>query len=67
MNVEDDEDDKKLVEATSRYLNELDQICSTIDKKNKPQKSDPDSNLDLFDNAQKFRFMYTFSALFNKD
>lgn len=66
FNVEDEEDDKKIHNATQKYLKEMNEISKEIEKKYKYNSNNENSNNDVFSNARKFRFIYNFSALFDR-
>ena len=63
VNIDNEEDDRRLTEATSRYLAEISNIKNSIKKNNENITSD----FDLLAESQKFQFIYSLSALFNKN
>ena len=66
INVEDEEDDKKIIEATHKYFTEITKISDEVEKKYKSNNESTESEDDLLSNAKKFRFIYDFSALFDR-
>lgn len=67
VNVGIEEDDKKILEIIRRYSEELDEAVREIEQKYHKTSPEEKLNDSLFGNAKKFRFMYIFSALFNRD
>jgi hypothetical protein len=67
VNIEDETDDQKIVMATKNYLTELEKITSEIDKKNSKRKNKIDQSEKFFSDAKRFRFIYNFSAVYNKE
>ena len=63
INIENEEDYRRLIDATDAYLSEIDKINDSITNKVERNKTE----FDLLAESKKFRFIYNFSALFNKN
>ncbi len=66
INVEDQEVDKRILEASRRYFEEIDTIYKEVQEKNKSTSTNQKATDDLFSNSKKFRLLYNFSALFDR-
>ena len=66
INVEDEDDDEKIHNVMEKYFKDIDEISHEIEKKYGSNSNNENLVNDVFNNAKKFRFIYDFSALFDR-
>ena len=66
VNVEDEEDDNKIKQILNKSFSELDIVIKGIEEKYKTKEINTTQTDELFSNANRFRLIYAFSAVFDR-
>ncbi|MFW9929130.1 MAG: hypothetical protein ACFFD1_07045 [Candidatus Thorarchaeota archaeon] len=67
LDIEDEEDDKKILRVIKNYTQELNELSKSIEKKHANKNSRGNKSSEIFGNSKKFRFIYQFSSIFRRE